>query len=89
MYWEPGVTITQGRHSFSFNMPVGYYFNRFPNPYTGAAGDSTFPEYVAIGTYSVKFGGKAMKHAAPTVIPATDQPGTPRTPPRPREEEGA
>ncbi|MGE3703812.1 MAG: hypothetical protein AB7I13_00970 [Vicinamibacterales bacterium] len=53
MYWEPGVTIGTGRHTVSFNVPIGYYYNRFPDPYTGARGDTTFPKYVAIGTYSV------------------------------------
>jgi hypothetical protein len=68
MYWEPGVTVSTGRHTVSFNLPVGYYFNRFPNPYTGNAGDSTFPEYVSIATYSVRLG---RNHSG---IPATDQP---------------
>ena len=79
MYWEPGVTITEGRHSMSFNFPVGYYFNRLPNPYTGTPGDSTFPEYVSIATYSVRLGGKSNAHSMPG-RPATDQPSTPRTP---------
>ena len=57
MYWEPGVTFTSGRHSVSFNFPVGYYYNRFTNPYTKNPGDSTFPEYVNIATYSLRFGG--------------------------------
>jgi hypothetical protein len=77
MYWEPGLTFSYGNHSVSMNVPVGYYFNRTPNPYTNSAGDSTFPEYVAIATYSMRFGGKSMKHSQPAV---TDQPGTPRTP---------
>jgi len=79
MYWEPGITVASGRHAVSFNLPVGYYFNRFPNPYTGTAGDSTFPEYVAVATYSVSFGKSAL-HVPP---PASDQP--PATPlPTPR-----
>ena len=57
MYWEPGLTVTSGRHALSFNLPVGYYYNRFRNPYTGNPGDSTFPEYVNIATYSMHFGG--------------------------------
>lgn len=57
MYWEPGVTVSSGRHTVSFNVPIGYYYNRFRNPYTGAPGDSTFPEYVNIATYSMSFGG--------------------------------
>ncbi|HZJ30191.1 MAG TPA: hypothetical protein VFD21_01390 [Vicinamibacterales bacterium] len=88
MYWEPGVTITEGRHSMSFNFPVGYYFNRFPNPYTGTPGDSTFPEYVSIATYSVRLGGKFNAHSTPG-RPATDQPSTPRTPEVIRPGEGA
>jgi hypothetical protein len=88
MYWEPGVTITNGRHSMSFNIPVGYYFNRFPNPYTGQAGDSTFPEYVSIATYSVHLGGKSNAHSMPG-RPASDQPSTPRTPEVVRPGEGA
>lgn len=74
MYWEPGMTFTTGRHAVSFNLPVGYYYNRFRDPYTGNEGDSTFPEYVAIATYSMRFGGKTMSHQMPG--PATDQPPT-------------
>jgi hypothetical protein len=74
MYWEPGVTFTTGRHAVSFNLPVGYYYNRFRDPYTGNEGDSTFPEYVAIATYSMRFGGKTMSHQMPG--PASDQPPT-------------
>jgi hypothetical protein len=87
MYWEPGVTLSYGRHSVSFNMPVGYYFNRWSNPYTGSAGDSTFPEYVSIATYSVRLGGKSSAHKAP--MPASDQPDRPRTPEVIRPGEGA
>jgi hypothetical protein len=54
MYWEPGVTLNLGDQVIAFNLPIGYYFNRFRNPYTGTRGDSTFPEYVAIATYSVR-----------------------------------
>jgi hypothetical protein len=81
MYWEPGVTISAGRHAISFNVPLGYYYNRFPNPYTGAKGDSTFPEYVAIGTYSVRFGGRTHAAQTPGV---SDQPPTPRVMPAPQ-----
>jgi hypothetical protein len=56
MYWEPGLTFMTGRHSVSFNFPIGYYYNRFRNPYTGNPGDSTFPEYVSIATYSLNLG---------------------------------
>lgn len=71
MYWEPGISYMAGSHSFSFNLPIGYYFNRFRNPYTGNPGDSTFPEYVAIATYSVRLGKKPpmMDHTPP--VPGT------------------
>jgi hypothetical protein len=70
MYWEPGVTISTGRHAVSFNFPVGYYFNRFRNPYTGNPGDSTFPEYVSIATYSMRLGRPQPKHPIMTDPPA-------------------
>ncbi len=79
MYWEPGVTLTAGRHSVSLNVPVGYYFNRFRNPYTGNPGDSTFPEVVAIATYSVRLGRPQMVDHGPT-----DQPPPGLTPIRPQ-----
>jgi hypothetical protein len=78
MYWEPGVTFMSGRHVVSFNFPVGYYFNRFTNPYTKSPGDSTFPEYVNIATYSMRFGG-AKSHTL-RVPPASDQPPAGRFP---------
>jgi hypothetical protein len=70
MYWEPGITLNTGRHAVSFNFPVGYYFNRFRNPYTGNPGDSTFPEYVSIATYSMRLGRPQPKHPIMTDPPA-------------------
>jgi len=78
MYWEPGITIAMGDQVFSFNMPVGYYFNRFRNPYTGIPGDSTFPEYVAIATYSTRL-GRTMKHEIRTDQSAPGGAETPAT----------
>jgi hypothetical protein len=57
---------------------VGYYYNRFTNPYTKNPGDSTFPEYVNIATYSMRFGG-AKSHTL-RVPTATDQPPAGRLP---------
>jgi hypothetical protein len=77
MYWEPGITVATGRHAVSFNLPVGYYFNRFRNPYTGNPGDSTFPEYVAIATYSMRLGRMPARHpimTAPAPEGAAAQP---------------
>jgi hypothetical protein len=70
MYWEPGVTISTGRHAVSINVPIGYYYNRFRNPYTGTPGDSTFPEYVTIATYSMRLGRPQPKHPIMTDPPA-------------------
>ena len=78
MFIEPGVSYAKGRQIYSFQIPIGYYRNRFPNPYTGNPGDSTFPEYVSIATYSMRLGGKpASPHSMP---PTSDQPSSPRTP---------
>ena len=84
MYWEPGVTLTLGRQTISFNMPVGYYFNRQPNPYTSAAGDSTFPKYVAIATYSMRLGTPHMDHLGPSDQPHSAPPSAPRQLGRPQ-----
>lgn len=79
MYWEPGVTLMAGRHAVSLNVPIGYYFNRFRNPYTGNPGDSTFPEVVAIATYSMRLGRPRVHDLGPTDQPAPGAvPGAPR-----------
>lgn len=57
MFIEPGISYSRGASSFSFSMPWGYYRNRFPNPYTDTLGDATFPRFIVLGTYSVRFGG--------------------------------
>ena len=77
MYWEPGVTFNAGRHAVSFNFPVGYYFNRFRNPYTGSRGDSTFPEYVSIATYALRLG---RDHSKRQIMTDASQPHDPATP---------
>ena len=75
---ERGVTFASDRHWVSFNFPVGYYHNRFTNPYTKSPGDSTFPEYVNIATYSMRFGGSKSHNLK--VPAATDQPPATRVP---------
>ena len=42
MFVEPGVTYSSGRNSISVNVPIAFYRNRKPDPYTGARGDATF-----------------------------------------------
>jgi len=77
MFVEPGVSYTTGRHTVTFNVPIGYYYNRHPNPYTGNSGDATFPKHIFLTSYSVGLGGR---RAGP---PATDQPNTPQVPSQP------
>src|SRR5882672_5693677 len=60
----PGIVYTRGRSSYSVNVPIGLLRNRLPNPYTGNAGDATFPDYVVVAGYSYRFGGGPP---APTV----------------------
>ena len=58
MFIEPGVSYAKGRQFYSFNVPIGYYRNRFPNPYTGASGDATFPKHIFLMSYGYRFGSK-------------------------------
>jgi hypothetical protein len=64
MFVEPGVTYASGSHVFGFEVPIGYYRNRFPNPYSGTKGDATFPKRIWLAHYSFRFGGKAPISAA-------------------------
>jgi hypothetical protein len=75
-YIEPGVTFTTGRSTLQFNIPIGVYRYRGPDPYTGANGDATFPDWVALGSFSYRFG--SVKHKAmpaSPVLPGTRQDG--------------
>ena len=58
MFIEPGFSYARGADVFSFEVPIAYYRNRFPNPYTGSSGDATFPNYIFLASYSRRFGGK-------------------------------
>jgi hypothetical protein len=70
-YLEPGLTFTAGRSTLQVNIPIGVYRYRGPDPYTGANGDATFPDYVALASLSYRFG--SVKHSATPTMPA---PGT-------------
>jgi hypothetical protein len=59
MFLEPGISYAKGSQVYSFQMPIGYYRNRFPDPYTGAAGDATFPKYIFLASYGYRFGSKS------------------------------
>jgi hypothetical protein len=59
MFIEPGFSYAKGRQIYSLQVPIGYYRNRLPDPYTGAAGDATFPKYIILASYGYRFGSKA------------------------------
>jgi hypothetical protein len=58
MFIEPGFSYARGRQFYAINVPFGYYRNRFPNPYTGASGDATFPKHIFLLSYGYRFGAK-------------------------------
>lgn len=74
MFVEPGVSYSHGPHTVSLNVPIGYYYKRHRNAYTGNPGDATFPRHIFLTSYSFRLG----KRSGP---PATDQPGPPAAPP--------
>jgi len=71
MFIEPGVSYAKGSHVYSVQVPIGYYRNRFPNPYTGNRGDATFPKYIVLASYGYRFGGPAKPNAALTATGAS------------------
>jgi hypothetical protein len=80
MFLEPGLSYSYGGHTVTFNVPLGYYYNRKPNPYTGNAGDATFPRQIFLSSYSWRFGAKKALAAPPVTTPAAPvkQPETDR-----------
>jgi hypothetical protein len=58
MFIEPGFSYALGPNVWSVQVPIAYYRNRFPNPYTGNAGDATFPNYIFLASFSRRFGGR-------------------------------
>jgi len=70
MFIEPGLSYSYGGHTITFNVPLGYYYNRKPNPYTGNAGDATFPRQIFLSSYSWRFGAKKALAAPPVTTPA-------------------
>ena len=54
MFVEPGISYRTGGHTVSFNVPLGYYYNRHANPYTGNPGDATFPRHIFLTSYSYR-----------------------------------
>ena len=62
---EPGARVTAGRSAWSLHVPIGLVRNRRPNPYTGTAGDATFPDYIVLLGYSYRFPARATPPGAP------------------------
>lgn len=58
MFVEPGVSLSRRNQTFTFNVPIGYFYHRYPDPYTNNEGDATFPRHIFLAGYSLKFGGR-------------------------------
>ncbi len=55
MFAEPGLAYSRGGTTWSLNVPIGFYRNRRPNPYSGREGDATFPDYILLMGISRRF----------------------------------
>jgi hypothetical protein len=55
MFIEPGIAYSKGSSTWSLNVPIGFYRNREPNPYSGREGDATFPAYILLTGVSYRF----------------------------------
>jgi hypothetical protein len=55
MFVEPGIAYSRGGSTWSLNVPIGFYRNREPNPYSGREGDATFPDYIVLTGVSYRF----------------------------------
>ena len=86
MFLEPGFSYAKGRSVLSFSVPLAYYRNRFPNPYTGNAGDATFPNQIFLASYGHRFGKKSpntsiLANRTPAALPpepsTSSSPGSP------------
>ena len=69
LFIEPGLTFAHRSSQFTLTVPIGYYRMRKPDPYTGALGDATFPDYIVLGSYTYRFGTRVLSPPpAPTPI---------------------
>lgn len=64
MFVEPGISYAKGAHMFALQLPIGFYRDRFPDPYTGNKGDATFPKHIFLASYGYRFGGSKAPSAA-------------------------
>ena len=75
MFVEPGFSYSRGGQTFTFNVPLGYFYHRYPDPNTDREGDATFPRHIFLTSYSMKLG--ARKSAPPVLTPPPPGPTTP------------
>jgi hypothetical protein len=78
MFVEPGVSYSHSGHTFTFNVPLGYFYHRYPDPNTDRDGDATFPRHIFITSYTMKLGKK--NPVAPPSTPAAPKPEAPKPP---------
>jgi hypothetical protein len=72
LFIEPGLSYSRGDHTFSFNVPLAYYYNRHASPITNNPGDATFPRHIFLSSYSIRLGGRGAS-ATPPFTAATPQ----------------
>lgn len=56
MFIEPGISLARARQSISLSVPIGFYRDRKPDPYTGLQGDATFPGFIVLANYGIRLG---------------------------------
>jgi hypothetical protein len=74
MFVEPGVSYSKNGQTVTFNVPLGYFYHRYPDPNTDRDGDATFPRHIFLTSYTMKLG---KKNVPPSVTPS---PAIPRPP---------
>lgn len=73
MFIEPGVSYSKGGQTVSLHLPIAFYQNRKPDPYTGIQGDATFPKYIVLAGYSFRFGRTLGSEQRPATPPCESQ----------------
>jgi hypothetical protein len=74
MFVEPGISSASRGQTVSLTMPIAFYRNRKPDPYTGLQGDATFPRYIVLASYGFRFGGPKPVAAPPVLTVGTTCP---------------
>lgn len=59
VFAEPSFTWSHGNDAWWLAVPIGIKRNRRPDPYTGAAGDATFPNYIFLAGLTHRFGARS------------------------------